>query len=65
MSVSKIVTAMLRTYDQDERQRDGSRHWDSVVPVLVETFSHKGARYFDDGYRFRTIGISTFITEEV
>ena len=29
-SVSQLATTMLRHYDQDERQRDGFRHWDSL-----------------------------------
>ena len=55
MSVSKLATAMLRHYDQDERQRDGSRHWDSMKPVFMKAFAHKGARDFDDGYLLRLI----------
>ena len=46
---------MLRHYDQDERQRDGSRHWDPGKPVLMKAFAHKGARDFDDGYWLRLI----------
>ena len=42
-------------FDQDERQSDGSRHWDSIKPVLMKAFAHKGARYFDDGYWLRRI----------
>ena len=53
MSVCKFATTMLRHYDQDERQRDGSRHWDSVKPVLMKTFSYKGGRDLDDGYWIR------------
>ena len=30
MSISKAVTTMLRHFDQDERQTDGSRHWESI-----------------------------------
>ena len=30
MSVSKMVATMLRLFDQEERQPDGSRHWDSI-----------------------------------
>ena len=43
----------LRQSDQDERQRDGSRHWDSVKLVLMTAFAHKGDRDFDDGYWLR------------
>ena len=49
VSVFGLATTMLRHYDQDERQRDGSRHWDSMKPVLMKAFAHKGARDFDDG----------------
>ena len=49
VSVSKMVRTMLRHYDQDERQRDGSRHWDSIKPVWMKAFAHEGARDFD-GY---------------
>ena len=53
MSVSKMVTTLLRHYDQEERQPDGSRHWDSVRPVLMKAFAHERARDFDDGYWLR------------
>ena len=46
---------MLRQNDQDERQRDGSKHWDSMKPVLMKAFAHKGARDFDDGYWLRLV----------
>ena len=49
VSVSKMVRTMLRHYDQDERQRDGSIHWDSIKPVWMKAFAHEGARDFD-GY---------------
>ena len=55
MSVFKLVTAMLRHFDLDERQRDGSRHWDSIKPVLIEAFAQKAARDFDDGCWLRLI----------
>ena len=50
MSISKMVTTMLRHCDQEERQPD-----DSMKPVLMKTFAHKGARDFDDGYWLRLI----------
>ena len=31
----------LRHYDQDERQPDGSRHWDFNKPVLMKAFAQK------------------------
>ena len=55
MSVSKLVTTMLRHFDQEERQTDGSRHWDSIKPVLMRAFAHQGARDFDDGFWLRLI----------
>ena len=32
-AVFKLVTKMMRPYDQDERQPDGSMHWDIIGPV--------------------------------
>ena len=55
VSVSKLVTTMLRHYDKDERQRDGSRGWETIKPVLMKAFAQKGARDFDDGYWLRLI----------
>ena len=46
---------MVRHYDQDERQRDVSRHRDTMKPVLMKSFAHKGARDFDDGYWLRLV----------
>ena len=34
--ISKCVMNMVRHHDQDEREADGARHWDGVVPVLKE-----------------------------
>ena len=48
MSVSKMVTTMLRHFDQEERQTDGSRHCDSIEPVLMRAFAHEGAQDFSD-----------------
>ena len=48
-AVSNMITNMLRHCDLDERQTDGSRHWDTVRPKLVKTFAQE-ARDFDDGY---------------
>ena len=30
---SRMVTRMVRHYDQDERQSDASMHWDTIRPV--------------------------------
>ena len=48
VSVSKMVTTTLRHFDQEERQPDGSRHWDSIRPVLMRAFAHEGAPDFSD-----------------
>ena len=53
--VSKLVTTMLRHYDQEVRQHDASRHMDSMKPVLMKAFAQKGARDFDDGYWLRLL----------
>ena len=46
--ISKAVTTMLRHFHQDERQTDGSRHWDSIKSVLVRKFANEGARDVSD-----------------
>ena len=48
VSMSRLVTTMLRHFDQEERQTDGSRYWDSIKSVLVRRFAQQGARDFDD-----------------
>ena len=40
---------MLRDYDQDERP-DGSRHWDTIRPVLLRAFAQESTRDFDEGF---------------
>ena len=45
VSISKTVTAMLRLFDEEERQLDGSRHWDSMKSVLVRKFASRIARF--------------------
>ena len=45
---SKTVTTMFRHVDQDERESDGSRHWESIGSVLVRKFAYEGARDFSD-----------------
>ena len=39
IAVSKMVTIMVRHYDQDERQSDSAHHWDTIRPVLLKVFS--------------------------
>ena len=46
--VSKTVTTMWRHYDQDERESDGSRHWEAIKSVFLRTFARNGARDFSD-----------------
>ena len=40
---------ILRHHDQDERQTESARHWDTVRPVLVKAFAQE-ARDSDEGY---------------
>ena len=49
-AVSKMVTNLLRHSDQEERQTDGSRHWETIGPTLVRAFARREARDFDDRY---------------
>ena len=46
--ISKIVTTMLRHYDQDERESDGSKHWEAVKSVLLRKFDLDGVRDIND-----------------
>ena len=41
-------TRMVRHYDQDERQSDGSMHWDTIRPKLLKAFAKRGARDFPE-----------------
>ena len=47
MSISKTVTTMLRHFDQDERESDGSRHWEAIKSVLLR-FERDGFQDFID-----------------
>ena len=47
-AVSKMVTRMVRHYDQDERQSDAPLHWDATRPVLLKAFAKHGGRDFSD-----------------
>ena len=51
-AVSKMVTKMLRHYDPNERQLDGSMHWDTIGPVLLRAFAQEGTRDSDEGFWF-------------
>ena len=37
-AVSKMVTRMVRHYDQDKREPDAALHWDTTRPVLLKAF---------------------------
>ena len=43
-----MVTKMIRHHDQDEREQDGSYHWDTVRLVLLKAFAQKGAGTFSN-----------------
>ena len=55
VSFSKKVTTMLRHFDKEERQTGGSRHWDSIKPVLMRAFAREGAQDFSDKNWLRLI----------
>ena len=38
------------SHDQDERQSDGSMHWDTIGPVLLKAFAKHGARNVSEKY---------------
>ena len=38
VSVTSMVTTMLRHFDQEERQTNGLRYWNSTKPVLMRAF---------------------------
>ena len=38
IQVSTAITKMVRHHDQDEREQDGSYHWDTVRSVLLKAF---------------------------
>ena len=46
--ISKNVTTMLRHCDQDERESDGSKHWEVVKSVFLRKFDRDGVRDFND-----------------
>ena len=52
---SKMVTRMVRHYDQEEREPDGSYHWDTVMPVLQKAFGKGGAQNFVRKYWIQII----------
>ena len=48
IAASKMVTRLVRHYDQDERQSDASIRWDNMRTVLLKAFEKHGARNFSD-----------------
>ena len=46
--ISKTVTTMLRHFDQDERESDGSRHWEGIESVLLRKFERDGVQDVND-----------------
>ena len=44
----KMVTKLVRHFDQDERQTDAAVHWDSIRPVLLKAFADMGASEFSE-----------------
>ena len=46
--LSRMVSKLLRHFDQDERQTDGAVHWDTTKPVLVKGLKEKGAEEFSE-----------------
>ena len=39
-----MMTKMVRHYDQDEREEDGSYHWETVKSLLMREFAQERAR---------------------
>ena len=46
--ISKLVTRLVRRYDQDERETDGAVHWKSMGPKLLKAFQKAGGQKFSD-----------------
>ena len=42
--VSKMVTKMVRHYDEDEREEDGSRNWETAKSLLLKELSQERAK---------------------
>ena len=47
-SISKMVSKLIRHFDQEERQTDGAVHWDTIKPVLEKGFRSHGAESFSE-----------------
>ena len=48
VSISKTITSILRHFDQDERESEGSRHWEGIKSVLLRRFERDGIQDFSD-----------------
>ena len=55
IAVSKMVTRMVRHYDKEERERDGSYHWDTVRPLLLKGIGKQRAQHFSEKYWIQLI----------
>ena len=53
--VSKLVMALARHYDQNERETDGSIHWKSMGPKLRKAFQKAGGQQLSDSDWLRHI----------
>ena len=54
-AVSKMVTRMVRHYDQDVQQSNAALHWDTIRPVLLKAFAKHGARDFSEKHWLQLI----------
>ena len=50
LQVSNMVTRMVRHVDQEERERDGPYHWDTVRLVLLKVFGKQRAQIFTERF---------------
>ena len=41
--------------DQEERELDGSYHWNTVRPVLLKAFEKQGAQHFSEIFWFQLV----------
>ena len=41
-----MVTKMVRHHDQDEREEDGSYHWETVKSLLMGEFAQEKQHHF-------------------
>ena len=59
IQVYEMVTKMVRHHDQDEREQDGSYHWDTVRSVLLKAFARYGAQKFSEDHWIRLIHVGS------